>query len=100
MSNLIKNEASCHRTVMLYQQEGGNRVFDGLVDDSVQGVGEFDGDESATFRDADGSVTRCPSETNWEGPVQIVKPEVTAVTERCAYVKTGIWLYAAIYTER
>ena len=38
---------------------GGNRVFDGMEDDSDFGFGNFDGDESATFRDGDGSVTQC-----------------------------------------
>lgn len=62
----------------------GTRVFDGLVDDSVQGTAEFDCDETATFRDADGSVTSCPAAA-WSGPVQLVKPEVSYLTDRCRY---------------
>ncbi|XP_053383836.1 cell surface hyaluronidase-like [Mercenaria mercenaria] len=65
--------------------EGGNRVFDGLVDNSIQGIGEFNVDESATFQDADGSVTRCPLDSEWKGPVQLVKPGVHALTDKCVY---------------
>lgn len=66
-------------------QTGGNRVFDGDVDDEVLGFGNFDGDRTATFRDMDGSVTKCPGDANWQGPMQIVKPEKYIITERCKY---------------
>lgn len=35
-------------------------MFDGTAADELLGFGNFDGDESATFRDGDGSVTQCP----------------------------------------
>ncbi|KAL4232333.1 hypothetical protein ACF0H5_009904 [Mactra antiquata] len=64
----------------------GNRVSDGLIDDSVQGVADFDNDETATFRDADGSVTRCPNDVSeWNGPVQVLKAEPSFLTEGCTY---------------
>ena len=72
--------------LQFYSQEGGLRVFDGLADDSIQGVIEFNIQEASTFRDADGSVSRCPSDTNeWTGPVQVIKSEPTTITENCVY---------------
>ena len=59
--------------------------MDGDNDDEDLGFGNFDGDRTATFRDADGSVTKCPGDNNWHGPVQIVKPEKFLITERCKY---------------
>jgi hypothetical protein len=64
-------------------QEGGIRVTDGLSDDSIQGVLSVDMQEASTFRDADGSVTRCPSDSEWIGPVQVIKPEPNVITENC-----------------
>lgn len=43
----------------------------------------MDGDESKTFLDGDGSVTRCPTKKNWERPVQVVKPEKFAAVDSC-----------------
>ena len=45
------------------QEDGkyGNRVFAGTTEDAIYGYDEyFDGDESRTFVDGDGSITRCP----------------------------------------
>ncbi|XP_060567854.1 cell migration-inducing and hyaluronan-binding protein-like [Ruditapes philippinarum] len=63
--------------------EGGIRVTDGLSDDSIQGVLSVDMQEASTFRDVDGSVTRCPSDSEWIGPVQVIKPEPNVITENC-----------------
>jgi len=43
------------------------------------------GDQTAAFRDADGSVTKCPADNNWTGPVQIVEPEKYLATSACTY---------------
>ena len=68
--------------VLLFQ-EGGNRVTDGLADDSIQGVLAVDMEEVSTFRDADGSVTRCPSDSEQTGAVQVIKPDANIVTDNC-----------------
>ena len=62
-------------------------MFDGDVDESVEGEGVFDSQETATFRDGDGSVTGCqPGEGfQWSSPTQLVVPEKYALTENCVF---------------
>ena len=55
-----------------------------MQEDGVNGFGNFDGDEVATFRDGDGSVVTCPSFTTSE-PYQIYKPERFLQTDKTVY---------------
>ena len=62
-------------------------MFDGDVDTSVEGDGDFDSQETATFRDGDGSVTGCQGngEFQWSYPTQLVVPEKYPLTENCVF---------------
>lgn len=67
-------------------KSNGSRILDGEIDDEMLGVDNtLSGERIATFRDLDGSVTKCADDSSWAGPVQIVEPERFLLTDRCKY---------------